>query len=266
MKKIIAVMTAAMCFASVATFSACGEKKSDEVTAEEWASAMTASNALNVTMSGTMTATTTVTTDGVTETTTGISDIVVKTALSISVTNITGNTYLYAAVNSSSDDESEEGIFTEYEVFSEDSYSYVEKEVTKITETDSTTGELTETNDIDWYGRLYSTAGTPTSSEAYTTIRELYSEISDEYDDFEYVDGAYRYYPDEEDTSNVAYVKINNGKLVSIVLESAYDYSYGNISYTYYYKYDLKFSDYGSTSVTVPEEFTYEYYYLNYVL
>ncbi len=246
MKKIFCLTLAAACALSVAAlgFSACGDEDSDVVTAEEWAAAMDEANALNVTVVAAATYSGSDTYSSETTSYSGIAALEAKVALTEDESgNVTGNTYWYSAETVDEETDTE----TKYEVFEADSYYYVEKE--------TWTGY-----DDYWDGYSVSSAHTASYSDAYYSVAMYMVAFADEYEEFEYTDGAYKYTDADENNSETYYVKINDGYISSIVIEYSYSYSDDTYSYSSEGSYTFKFYDYGTTTVTVPDEFTYAYY------
>lgn len=257
---------------------------SDVVTADEWAAAFDEANFLNVTVVGAYTCTDYEYTEYEIETyDTEVRVIKSKAAFTEDSSGcITGNGYLYNYLYENdafgdcvagSDNETFETtqVIEEsserYEVFEESSYSYVDKYNYNFKDYGEDEDDYEEEY---WYGEYEPSAGTVSDSYAYFTPSESYL-VEYDFDQFEYADGAYVCtYSESYDYSTLTstysetyYVKINDGYISSLVIEC--NYSSTGITYvgSSEEKYAFIFTDYGTTTVTVPEEFTFEYYYEN---
>ncbi|MCD8040130.1 MAG: hypothetical protein LUF82_01290, partial [Clostridia bacterium] len=229
MKKFIAMLLTAASALSLCLFAACGEedensKASDVVTKNEWMSAMVSSNFLNVTVDAKHTYSDT-DSDGVVDTSesSGVSKSAFK--LNSSADCITGNGYSYSE---GSDSDGYSGTTTYYESFTDSSYYYV----AKYTE---------EGEDDQWYGHRYSSAGTLDDSVA--SVYGYITNIIDEFSNFEYVDGMYKYVDSYDIVDSWGYesmeytycIKINDGRVTYFMVDDNdyfinKDYSYSSSS------------------------------------
>ena len=277
MKKFVGLALAAVCALTFSAFSFTGcdeegdtsdgdngqsgqevSKVSDVVTEDVWKAAMSAENALNVRMYCDLVATTTYTTnDGESGTRGGSSVMDAKTALtkidsssSMVGGNVTGNTYLYGDESNESDGITYTASSIVYGTCTADLITYVEK-------TNQYTG------DVDWSGKQSEASNFESTSDmAYYYIINYMCMYADSFADFEFTDGVYKYTSAEDyDLS----IKINNGYLTSIHVVSSYTEENGSTYKTYSYvaTWDITFSDYGTTTVEIPEEYTYAYYPAN---
>ncbi len=260
MKRFFGITMAAVCALTMASFgfSACGSDSggntvSDEVDATTWISAMSGTNMYNVTVNST--ANTSYNyhgSDGSSYVSSYSESTAIKLALTATETSgyTTGNTSIsYSSSTKITDNDGSNESFTDstsnltlYEVFTEDSYSFV-----------------SYTNGTNWDGYHVDSQCKVGSSEAYQQANVL-SGLVLLYNYFSYTDGAYKYTSTDEDETYIYVVKINSGRVTYYSQEYSYTYTDSGDTETYSAKYEYTYSNYGSTDVTVPESYTYEYY------
>ncbi|MCD8040594.1 MAG: hypothetical protein LUF82_03655, partial [Clostridia bacterium] len=205
---------------------------SGKLAESEWEEVYSYDKFLNVSVSATGTAS--VTSEG--ETMQLSYAFTAQTALIDNGNYYSGNTYMYELYGAS-------GYLIKaymYESLASDSYSYV----SRMTETDA---------DDEWDGGYYDNCNT-LGGEVYEYIyEELIETVAEAYEEIEYSNGVYIY----SDGYGTTYtVTITDGYLTKLILESSF--TDGGDSYTVSYTY--YFSDYGTTEVEIPEEYTYSSY------
>lgn len=254
MKKIFSITVAALVlsFAAIGA-SSCAAAAGEEVTAEEWVAATNSANALNVTMEGTYSERTAVTSAGSARSVAQKTEIIAQTALENVVaendgTYAVGNSYMYIKETESMSVDEEEYSETAYQTQYENSSVGTYLSVIKLIDGSGSEG---------WSSDAVSSSVKASEFDTYSTIAYFMDYIYGMYSYFTYDGGEYSYSGGYSGTSIT--VTFSGGHLATLKWTTTTSYSYGTYLYMNATMYDIEFYDYGTTYVTVPQEYTYDH-------